>query len=306
MRYAIFIWALFAVLTLPGGEIYFVPGWYSGWKSYSKHQKMLQEIFPEDTIFIRKWDSNRLWENAKNGAAGYALELAGELEKRNTAEVTVIGHSLGGRIALDCAAYFAGKNKPLRQIILLGTAGELSAEDIRNCQKISVLPVINIYCPDDNMLKLFLKKEGRYPVGLVGLPRPEKHFEQYRMLINDQHIRVFQIPVIHRRTAEPFRETAAHLSPHYLRRLGEVIGSRDGQMYVDLPALETEIAAGGVEKDYYPGFFRIDEFDGWKLYHRHYPERFRIDSPTGRKFYFTSETAAKKHFDGIKLALTGK
>ncbi|MBR2625650.1 MAG: DUF726 domain-containing protein [Lentisphaeria bacterium] len=294
---------LLTAVTLAAGEVYFIPGWYSEWKNYSSHRELIQEIFPQDTIYIRKWDSNRLWKNAKNEAADFAVKLAEELESKDTSGITIIGHSLGGRIALDCAAVFARKNRQLRQIILLGAAGKISSEDIKNCQAVSRMPVINIFCVDDNMLKLFLNKEGVHPLGLAGLPHPEEHFLQYRMKVPDNHVKVFQIPVIHRSTAEPFRETAAHLSPHYLKRLQEAVKNPDAQKYIDLPALEEQTAVDAAAKDLYPGFFKIDEFDGWKLYKRKWPEKFRINSPTGRKFYFTSESTALARFAEVISAV---
>lgn len=302
-----FIAVLFMLWQLSGfaGTVYFVPGWYSAWKDHSRTGEKIRNIFPGDTVHIRKWDSDRLWSKAKRNAEHCAIELFQEIKKRDPQNVTVIGHSLGGRITLKCAAYLAQEKIKIRRVILLGTAGEISPDDIKNCQQISILPVINIFCVDDNMLKLFLFKEKTYPLGLAGLPEPVNHFQQYRMHIPQETVKFCKIPIIHHRTAEPFRETFSHLSPKYVDRLQEVFNGNARECYYNIAALELIAADGAVKSDFIPGFSCKDEFDSWRFYTRRFRRRSRIVSPTGRIFHYRSEIKAKENFARIKEALAG-
>ena len=88
-------------------------------------------------------------------------------------KITLIGHSLGGRIVLDLASVLAENGKKVDRLILLGTAGQMDEKDVANCRKVSVKPVINIFCPDDNMLKLYLYKEN---MPLWDIPELWKNF----------------------------------------------------------------------------------------------------------------------------------
>jgi pimeloyl-ACP methyl ester carboxylesterase len=303
MKFLLAVPFLFLLMSSFAGEVYFVPGWYSAWKDHGHTGEKIQKLFPDDTVHIRKWDSNRLWAKAKRNAEICAVELFDEIKNGTPENVTVIGHSLGGRIALKCAAYLAQEKIKVNRIILLGTAGKLSPEDIKNCQQVSTLPVINIFCVDDNMLKLFLYKEKTYPLGLAGLPEPVKHFQQYRMTVPQENIKFRKITLVHHRTAEPFRETFSHLSPKYIEHLEKVLTGNVKECYYDLAALELIAADGAVKSDFIPGFSREDEFDNWHFHTRRFRRRFRITSPTGRIFHYTSETKAKENFARIKAAV---
>ena len=221
------------LFTLQAADtVYFVPGWYSEWIIYSNHVKILQQLFPESEVKVCKWDSNRLWSNAKLSAGNYVKELAGEvLAQPENSSVILIGHSLGGRLVLDTAAELAGKNRRVEQLILLGTAGILSEDDMKNCRSVSRKPVINIYCPEDNMLKLFLKKEKCAPLGFAGLPRREKHFRQFMMAVPDKDIKLGKVTVIPAKATEFFRDTAAHLAKKYLHTLSEAMSGSLSESY---------------------------------------------------------------------------
>ena len=288
---------------IAANEVYFVPGWYSEWKSYTAVSSILQEIFPGDTIHIRKWESNKLWDNAKAEAEKYAETLTAEIIQRPAPEVILIGHSLGGRIILDCAAGLAQQKKQVRQIILLGTADGITAEDIKNCQMVSLLPVINIFCVDDNMLKLFMAKEKFHPLGLSGLPEKVEHFQQYRLHVADHHITFSGVKIIDKKIAEPFRETVAHLTPFYLERLKQIVNGEAKECYYNLEALENIALEHAVESDSLPGFSGVEEFNGWLLEHRSYHRRYRITSPSGKKFHFDNKKDAIETFSRLKTAL---
>ena len=49
--------------------VIFIPGWFTEWINYSRHRKLLDELFPGAELQICRWDSNRLWKNAKISAA---------------------------------------------------------------------------------------------------------------------------------------------------------------------------------------------------------------------------------------------
>ncbi len=297
---------IFILHSLAAGEVYFIPGWYSKWKNFDKTAAKLEKIFPGNNVNVCKWDSDRLWHNALAATDPFAIDLAGKIAQNPTEEVILIGHSLGGRIVLKCVAQLAAKNKQVKQVILLGTAYAITAEDIENCRKVSRLPVINIFCVDDNMLKLFLFKEKNYPLGLAGIPEKTGHFCQYRMFIKNEDLRIFNVTIIPGKFTEPFRESIEHLSAYYIRKLEEVISGNAAECYYDLPGMESIAAGNSVVADAIPGFTTIDSCDSWRLEYRSVRKRYRIISPSGRKFCYTSEAHAAENFSRIKKMIPAK
>lgn len=292
-----------STVQLSGREVFFIPGWYSQWVIYTKHVQQLEKVFPGEKITVCKWDSNRLWQNAKHSASAFVRKFALSLLQRDdTVDITLIGHSLGGRIVLDCAGILAENRKQVRQIILLGTAGKMSEADIRNCQQVSLLPVINICCFDDNMLKLFYRQEGFMPLGLAGLPRKHAHICQYRMEVPATELAISDMTILSRAGTEPFRETAAHLAAKYLLVLTDAVQGRLTEYYLDLPELEKIAAGSAVPNDFLPGFRVSAEIKGWKFARRRFPRRYRISSPAGKFFYYQSETDALRIWQYIQDA----
>ncbi|MBR7131308.1 MAG: DUF726 domain-containing protein [Lentisphaeria bacterium] len=299
--------AVILAVNLAAKEVYFIPGWYSEWINYQSHCKMLNKIFPGKEIKVRKWESNRLWSNAKSSATGFAAELSGEIAKSDDpTKITLIGHSLGGRITLDCVNFLAAEKIRLKQIILLGTAGTISERDIANCRKVSILPVINIFCPDDNMLKLYIGKEKTLPLGFSGLPAKKAHFHQYRMPVSKEDIRVWQTTVIPEKTAAPFRQTVIHLAKKYLETLHDALSGNIPETYIDLPLLEKIAAENSIVPDKKLFFKTEEEFDNWIFAQRKNPARYRISSPSGKKFFFDDEKCARNNFEAIKKHISGK
>lgn len=309
MKKFCFVLLLFLVFPViaAAGEVVFIPGWYSQWINYSGHTEVLQQLFPGDTVKVRKWHSNRLWKNARESAGKVVTEITGEIAASSVPqEITLIGHSLGGRIVLDCASFLADKKISVRQIILLGTAGEMTAEDIDACRKVSRLPVINIFCPDDNMLKLYIRQEKSMPLGFAGLPVPQVHFKQYRLPVESEDIKLWDVNVIPGEAAEPFRETAAHLAKKYVAMLQKVIcGSVTEECYINFAELEKLAAVNAVVPDKWPGFKEIETFDNWVLARRKYRLRYRITTPGGKHFFFQDAASAEKNFAAIKKQLSG-
>ena len=283
-------------------KVIFIPGWYTEWINYSKHHAMLNEMFPDAEIEIYKWDSNRLWNNAKISAKDAVQTLCSYLEAcTDRSRVTLVGHSLGGRIVIESAVELAAKNLRIKQAILLGTAGDIDREKLAALQTCSQNAVINICCFNENMLKLYIRMENRLPLGFSGLPRPVRHFRQFRMVADE--LKVGNISLGAGKTLKPVRETIAHLALHYLKTLKTALNNNSAQYYVNYPALELIAANGSVKSDALPGFKEVEVFDGWILEKRKWKEVCRITAPSGRKFYYPDEKTARDNFSKIVAIL---
>lgn len=307
LRTIIFFFLLTALPLSAACRVIFIPGWYSEWIHYSKHMQQLEQCFPDTDAKVYKWNSNRIWKNAKVSASECAVALARELENSSDREeIILIGHSLGGRIVIDCAEKLSAQNLRVRQVILLGCAGTVDENKLAALQKFSIRPVINIFCLEDNMLKLYIGKENEIPLGFAGVARKQKNFKQFRLHAPDNDLKVGKVTIISADTLELARETAIHLSVNYLALLHQALNGSTAEYYLDYAALEAVAAEKSSAPDKIPGFRETDSFDGWSLEKRSWKSRFRITAPSGREFYYDNETAAAATFAQIKQCLMAK
>ena len=284
--------------------VIFIPGWFTEWINYSRHRKLLSELFPGAELQIGKWNSNRLWKNAKYSAALEVKELFTELAAAsNAGETTLIGHSLGGRIIMDCAELLAGRNLKVKQIILLGTAGKISESKLNALQKVSLEPVINICCPEDNILKIYCQEEKEIPLGFSGIPHPVNNFRQFRMYIPDKSLKIGEITLISARAMEAARQTAAHLAIFYFKTLRTVFSGESPEYYLDYAALEQLASRSSCNMEKVSGFREIETCDDWTLSANLSRNIFRITAPSGKMFYYRNEKTAKANFQLLKHRL---
>lgn len=298
------ITAVLLLLTLRSAaavQVILVPGWYSEWVHYARHRELLNRTFPAAEVEVFKWNSNRLWKNAKISASECAAVLAQKLKDSPERENTVlIGHSLGGRIVMECAVMLAAQQLKVKQIILIGCAGVPDAGKVAAVQKISRDAVINIFCLDDNMLKLYIGKENELPLGFSGFNSRMPHLRQFRMFIDESDVKLGKVTVIRAETLETVRETIAHLSMNYLQTLHDAVTGKLSECYLDYAAAEACAGEQQAAPDKIPGFRQVDTFDNWTLEKRTFKCRFRITAPSGRQFFYDDEQTAKSVFAGIK------
>lgn len=299
---------LLTILTLPlfaGETVIFIPGWFTEWINYSRHRKLLSELFPGAELQIHRWDSNRMWKNAKISAAQAAPELTAKLiSAKNTEKITLIGHSLGGRIILDSVAALAAKKIKVKQVILLGSAVKPDDKTLELLPEISAEPVINICCPEDNILKLYCQEENEIPLGFAGIPHPAGNFRQFRMEVPEKSFKIGKLTIIPAETLETPRQAAAHLAIYYLKTLHQAFSGEVPEYYLDYAALKKIARKNSREIMMRSGFSEVEELDGWQ-FARHSKKNFwRITTPAGKSFYYSDETSALANFREIKRRLS--
>ena len=302
MKKLLLVWlSVFTVWCACAGErVIFVPGWYTEWINYSSHLTLLKKMFPEAEIQVHKWDSNRLWKNAKISAQEEVDDICAKIKKSaDSGQITLIGHSLGGAIAIKSAGKLAAENINIKQIILLGTAANPGEKEFAVLKKVSALPVINIFCPDDNILKLYIRQEQEFPLGFCGIGRRMPHFLQFRMPVADGGIMLGKLTLPEGRNLETLRESAAHLAVNYLKYLQLALAGKCQEFYMDYAALEKIAAQDQVTPDKLPGFRTIAAFDSWELSERKLKRCFKITAPSGNKFYYADRLHAERNFREI-------
>ena len=295
------------ILPLSAGEtVIFIPGWFTEWINYSRHRKLISELFPGAELQVCKWNSNRLWKNAKSSAAKAAETLTAKLISAKTPEqITLIGHSLGGRIILDSIAALAAKKIKVKQVILLGSAVKPDDKTLALLSKVSSEPVINICCSRDNILKLYCQEEKEIPLGFAGIPHPVENFRQFRMEIPEKSLKIGKFTVIPAETLETPRQTAAHLAIYYLKTLQQSFSGEIPEYYLDYAALKKIAGRNSCRMKKRSGFRDIENVEDWKLAELSGKNVYRIISPEGKTFYYTDKNTAFNNFREIKRRIAG-
>ena len=147
-------------LTLLGGEkvqVIYIHGWNPTGEVSDDELPALQKIFPDAEISLHSWNSvepnfEKGCLAAENEAKKIAAELVG-ISDRKLHNIILVGHSLGGRIAIRVMAHLAKNGKKIRQGIFLGSAIADDDEAIASAISGSILPNINIYNRQDYVLR---------------------------------------------------------------------------------------------------------------------------------------------------------
>lgn len=181
---------LAAVLAVRAGEVVFIPGWNTEKLSSERYEHALKKIYPNDKITVLKWKSNAKWfpNTVKNADAFVpdAVRYIADKSADERAELTLIGHSLGGRIAVNAAAELANRKMTVKQIVLLGAAIDCDV-DLNPVVAASRSNCINVFSFNDSVLKFgYANFQHKFPLGLSGAVAPPKErFVQYCMVLRD-------------------------------------------------------------------------------------------------------------------------
>lgn len=136
------------------GETWYVPGWMRTSEPDGLAWNSFTNVFSTTENRFRKWDGDRFWPTAVKNADAEAVKLADEIRKmaeNRRAHLTLVGHSLGGRILVRALAKLSLSGVKVRRGILLAPA--IPADDIDLKRMGSKEPMIVVSNPDDITLK---------------------------------------------------------------------------------------------------------------------------------------------------------
>ena len=227
---------LFFIGILPaaaGNKVIFIPGWNPGEYDHQSKIAKLQEIFPDAEVVLHSWNSadknfGRVFELSESEAVALADTLAA-LPDSELSNITLVGHSLGGRIAIRVMAKLAAQNRKIQRGIFLGAAINDDDPDIASAITASRLPNINIYNRHDYVLRHFFKGYSMavgqkcYALGTFGTAEAVQTAQLRQLGMNDDS------PV--RTLDEYIARTKLHLTSNYLVCLQDNLA----QLTADMP-----------------------------------------------------------------------
>ena len=156
-----------------GAEVFFVPGWRTGFDGRDGCVRILKDAYPGKKITVKSWDSLQSWDVAKKNAGIYTGKLLAEIlempdERRE--QLIMVGHSIGARIVVDILSELSRRKLKIHSMALLAAA--LPDNDPRIGYSLDAIRFYccNVYNPEDWILKYLFAFDNQMhaPLGLCG------------------------------------------------------------------------------------------------------------------------------------------
>ena len=272
---------MLAEAMLMAATVWYVPGWLRTHEVQDGVLPALSNAFPKAKLEFKSWDGDHVvWPTSVDSADKEAWRLAFEVATMPAAEreeLTIVGHSLGGRITARVLARLAEKGLRVRQAVLLAAAIPYEDPDLAKMGAASRQPVLAVCNPDDSTLRYVYALAGGEKgaaFGANGTLRPIANVVE-SVTPKDITSRVKLDSAWAK--SQMLKDIANHHVAFYLGHMAKVLaGEADaGGVMVpqDLPTIEHKVIDGGVWWDV------VAETNGWRLERHKLTSHCRILSP---------------------------
>lgn len=299
---------MIAEALLMATSIWYIPGWMRAKEPERGVIPALTEAFNNSTVEFKTWDGNStMWPSAVEAADREAWRFAFELAtmpKEEREELTIVGHSLGGRILVRVLAILARRGLRIRQGILLAAAIPYEDEDLAKIGAGSKLPVVAICNPDDVTLRYIYAIAGGEKSAAFGANGTLRSIDNVIERVVPKDI-TSQVE-IERRWAKTqvLKDIANHHALFYIAYLKEVLAGEeaieDVMVVQHLPTIEHKVVDAGI-------WWRVvAETNGWKLEKHRLTKHCRILSPEKICRAWGSEAKMRASFEKVEQLYSTK
>ncbi|MCI5779320.1 MAG: DUF726 domain-containing protein [Lentisphaeria bacterium] len=279
-------WILAAALICrlaAAGEVWFVPGWRTGFSSRAGCVRILRDAYPGREVKVKSWDSRCVWPRALRNAEAYTDELFREiaaLPESERRELVLVGHSIGGKIVLEVLSRLAVRGDRIDSAALLGAVVPCDSPRVAAAMRAVRFELLNVCNPGDWVLKYLypLGNDPAAPLGYSGWISRDPRFHEAEA---DHHWSSFFNHFAYR-----YLEALAKM----LDRLPPRIEVRQDAPHTPRPPADTLFWSD------------VEEFGAWRL-QRHYDGRARILDPDGVRRAVGGMEAMRAAFADVKKHL---
>ena len=144
-------------MAIMAATVWFIPGWLRSEKPADGVLECVTNAFPTAKVEFKAWDGdNVVWPLSVDSADKESWRIAFEIAMMPPdvrTNLTLVGHSLGGRITARVLARLAENGLKVKQAILMGAAIPSDDPDLEKMGRASALPVLAVCNPDDVVLR---------------------------------------------------------------------------------------------------------------------------------------------------------
>ncbi len=309
LRNTVCVFCAFVAYAVAAGgkadEAWYVPGWMRTKEPEELAWNSFTNVFSAGETSFRKWDGNQLWPTAAKNADLEAVKLADEIKKmpeNRRARLTLVGHSLGGRIVARALARLSLDGVKIKCGILLAPAIPANDFELQKMGLGSKEPLIVVANPDDITLKYVYTIAGGEDGPAYGASAAFKTPKNVKEIRVPEDITKNTVIDAFWGRFDAVKEIANHHASFYFEELSRVLDGKESKgVRVMVPQdkinFEWKVMDAGVWWDV------LDEKEGWKLERNIVTGHCRILNPGKVRVAWGERAKMEKAFKKVKSQL---
>ena len=291
-------------MAVLAATVWFIPGWLRTAEPHEGIMECVSNAFPEASVEFKAWDGDNLvWplsvDSADKESWRFAFEVAMMPPEART-NLTLVGHSLGGRITARVLARLAENGLKVKQAILMGAAIPANDPDLVTMGLATELPVLAVCNPKDHVLRYVYATvggEGSVAFGANGTPTPCENVVE---CVTPTNI-TSEVDIGGIWAKKVIKDIANHHEKFYLEYARRILGGEEpsGKVMVPqgFPGVEGHVMDSMVWWDV------LDSSGGWKLEKNKVTGHCRIIDPDKLRKAWGREAEMRSAFEKVKQQL---
>ena len=291
-------------MAIMAATVWFIPGWLRTAEPHEGILECVSNAFPEASVEFKAWDGDNLvWplsvDSADKESWRFAFEIAMMPSEVRT-NLTLVGHSLGGRITARVLARLAENGLKVKQAILMGAAIPATDPDLVKMGLATELPVLAVCNPKDHVLRYVYATvggEGAVAFGANGTPTPCANVVE---CVTPTNI-TSEVDIGGIWAKKVIKDIANHHEKFYLEYARRILGGEEPSGKVMVPQGFPGVEGHVMDSEIW--WTVLDSSGGWKLEKNKVTGHCRIIDPDKLRKAWGRESEMRSAFEKVKQQL---
>ena len=291
-------------MAIMAATVWFIPGWLRTAEPHEGIMECVSNAFPEASVEFKAWDGDNLvWplsvDSADKESWRFAFEVAMMPPEVRT-NLTLVGHSLGGRITARVLARLAENGLKVKQAILMGAAIPATDPDLVKMGLATELPVLAVCNPKDHVLRYVYATvggEGAVAFGANGTPTPCANVVE---CVTPTNI-TSEVDIGGIWAKKVIKDIANHHEKFYLEYARRILGGEEPSGKVMVPQGFPGVEGHVMDSEIW--WTVLDSSRGWKLEKNKVTGHCRIIDPDKLRKAWGREAEMRSAFEKVKNQL---
>ena len=291
-------------MAVLAATVWFIPGWLRTAEPHEGILECVSNAFPEASVEFKAWDGDNLvWplsvDSADKESWRFAFEVAMMPPEART-NLTLVGHSLGGRITARVLARLAENGLKVKQAILMGAAIPANDPDLVKMGLATELPVLAVCNPKDHVLRYVYATvggEGAVAFGANGTPTPCANVVE---CVTPTNI-TSEVDIGGIWAKKVIKDIANHHEKFYLEYARRILGGEEPSGKVMVPQGFPGVEGHVMDSEIW--WTVLDSSGGWKLEKNKVTGHCRIIDPDKLRKAWGRESEMRSAFEKVKQQL---
>ena len=291
-------------MAIMAATVWFIPGWLRTAEPHEGILECVSNAFPEASVEFKAWDGDNLvWplsvDSADKESWRFAFEVAMMPPEART-NLTLVGHSLGGRITARVLARLAENGLKVKQAILMGAAIPATDPDLVKMGLATELPVLAVCNPKDHVLRYVYATvggEGAVAFGANGTPAPCANVVE---CVTPTNI-TSEVDIGGIWAKKVIKDIANHHEKFYLEYARRILGGEEPSGKVMVPQGFPGVEGHVMDSEIW--WTVLDSSGGWKLEKNKVTGHCRIIDPDKLRKAWGRESEMRTAFEKVKSQL---